>query len=124
ITKTTAPHALSYTLTTPHGLPHGHAVALVLGRFFPINAELMTQAGEGGCHMESLYGLLGCKDARECEALWYGLMEKIGLDTDLEKRGILAPGCLDRIVDNVNLERLKNHPVPLAREDLLRVFMG
>ncbi|MCG8566635.1 MAG: phosphonoacetaldehyde reductase, partial [Desulfobacterales bacterium] len=105
ITKTTAPHALSYTLTTHHGLPHGHAVALVLGRFFSINAQLMAEAGGG--HMETLHGLLGGKDARECEALWYGLMERIGLETDMEKTGILAPGCPDRIVDNVNLERLK-----------------
>ncbi len=123
ITKTTAPHALSYTLTTHHGLPHGHAVALVLGRFFSINAELLERAGEGNENMETLYRLLGCKDPGECEALWYDLMERVGLETDMEKLGILVPDCLDRIVDNVNLERLKNHPVALGREDLLRVFM-
>ena len=123
ITKTTAPHALSYTLTTHHGLPHGHAVALVLGRFFTINAQLMEGAGEDCDGLNDLYQLLGCKDAKACETMWYTLMEQVGLETDMEKLGILVPECLDRIVDNVNLERLKNHPVSLTREDLLRVFV-
>ena len=36
-TKTTAPHALSYEITQSLKIPHGHAVALTLGRFFIIN---------------------------------------------------------------------------------------
>ena len=36
-TKTTAPHALSYEITRSLKIPHGHAVALTLGRFFIIN---------------------------------------------------------------------------------------
>ena len=34
ITRTTAPHALSYPITKIYGIPHGHAVALNLGKFF------------------------------------------------------------------------------------------
>ena len=37
LTKTTAPHALSYQITQSLNIPHGHAVALTLGRFFIIN---------------------------------------------------------------------------------------
>ena len=39
ISKTTAAHAISYALTMRHGIPHGHAVALTLGRFFEHNAR-------------------------------------------------------------------------------------
>ena len=36
ITKTTAPHALSYEITRSLGLPHGYAVALLVGRFLKL----------------------------------------------------------------------------------------
>ena len=39
ISRTTAAHALSYALTVEFGLPHGHAVALVLPSIFRINAR-------------------------------------------------------------------------------------
>ena len=45
ITKTTAPHALSYTLTTAYGIPHGNAVALFLGSFFELNVSLANSSG-------------------------------------------------------------------------------
>ena len=37
ISTTTAPHAISYPITTHFGLQHGHSVALMLGNFFVIN---------------------------------------------------------------------------------------
>ena len=37
ITRTTLPHALSYTLTSKYGYPHGHAVALAFPYFFKYN---------------------------------------------------------------------------------------
>jgi alcohol dehydrogenase class IV len=39
ISRTTAAHALSYGLTTRHGISHGHAVALVLGPIIQAHAE-------------------------------------------------------------------------------------
>ena len=33
ISKTTAPHALSYPFTTKYGIPHGHAVSLTFNNF-------------------------------------------------------------------------------------------
>ena len=40
ITKTTAPHALSYKITTEYSVPHGHAVALTLREFIEKNYEV------------------------------------------------------------------------------------
>ncbi len=39
ITRTTAPHAMSYTLTSKYGYPHGHAVALTFPYFAKLNIE-------------------------------------------------------------------------------------
>jgi len=38
ITRTTAPHAVSYALTSVFGIPHGHACALTLPGFLRYNA--------------------------------------------------------------------------------------
>jgi len=46
IGKTTAAHALSYPMTTRHGIAHGHAVALALG---PVVAATAEALGSGAC---------------------------------------------------------------------------
>ena len=42
ITKTTAPHAVSYPMTSYFGITHGHAVGLLTTRFLPFN-EAVTE---------------------------------------------------------------------------------
>ncbi|MGB1874798.1 MAG: phosphonoacetaldehyde reductase, partial [Akkermansiaceae bacterium] len=40
MTKTTAPHAVSYPMTSYFGITHGHAVGLLTARFLPFNAAV------------------------------------------------------------------------------------
>ena len=47
ITRTTVPHALSYTLTSKYGYPHGHAVALSFPFFFKYYLEGKSEAYRG-----------------------------------------------------------------------------
>ena len=63
--------------------------------------------------------MLGVKDANEAEELFNRLMILGGLETDLRKLGIVSSNNIELIVDNVNSERLSNHPVKLKRSDLL-----
>ena len=37
ISKTTAPHALSYPFTSYYGISHGHAVAITFNEFLKFN---------------------------------------------------------------------------------------
>lgn len=128
ITKTTAPHALSYTLTSRYGIPHGHAVALLLGKFFLINeANLEATADRRGPLffsqiMEKLYAMFDCRDAAACAARWYRRMEVLGLETNLHRLGIEGEGDYGPIVDSANLERLTNHPVSLTPAILAGLF--
>jgi alcohol dehydrogenase class IV len=129
ITTTTAPHAISYPITTFHGLAHGHAVGLTLGAFFEINSsvdktnvadprgvEFVTRA------MEELFGLFGKQSARGCNKMWRQLMRDIGLDTNLEKIGIVSNFDVDRIIKNVNLLRMENNPVKISKTILVDLF--
>ena len=46
----------------------------------------------------------------------------IGLEIDLFKIGINNQSDINKIVDNVNLDRLNNNPIKLNRNDLMKIF--
>jgi alcohol dehydrogenase len=125
ITTTTAPHAMSYPITTYFGLQHGHAVALTLGYFFEINynfknSDVVDCRGPSYIKntMEQLYAMFGVKSALECRNKWYRLMDAIGLESSIKKVIISSKYGIDKIVNNINLKRLRNNPVHVSRKTL------
>ena len=116
ISKTTAPHALSYTITSLSGLPHGHAVALTLGNFFSIHAN--AECAPLHLVMQDLFEMLGVADAEEARLAWYSAMQACGLSTDVSELDSAA------IIAGVNVERLGNHPIALDEEMLLSAFQS
>jgi len=124
ITRTTAPHAMSYALTTFHGISHGHAVSLTLGEFFPFNTDraLAASQHELVVVMEELFELFGCDNAVQCRETYYEIMKSIGLKTKLQQ---LASGEIDisHLVNEVNIERLSNHPVQLSGKDVETIYL-
>jgi len=125
ITKTTAPHALSYTLTTNYNIPHGNAVALFLGSFFDLHARLsnLTHAAPAQSVdlMRRTSELLQIMDGIEVDNFsenWKQLMKKRQLVSDLSEAGIRTKVAINELIDGVNVERLGNHPIALTRDDL------
>ena len=49
-------------------------------------------------------------------------MQTIGLETDFSRLGITQQKDIELILDSVNTERLRNHPVHLTRTVLAQVF--
>ena len=113
LSKTTAPHAFSYYLTSTYGIPHGHAVAIFTGLFFKINQAAIP---------EQLYVLMGCPSAEDCCQTWYKMMSRCGLEPSMKKLGIPKYEC-EKIIDYVNLERLKNNPINPGKEFLLQQML-
>ena len=117
ITATTAPHAMSYKLTTFYGLPHGHSVALCLS---PVWAYMLTCADEG--LLAVLEEIAACMDAPSAAAA-LGLLDAMRLEM-----GLGNPVAhhraeeIDRLVAGVNVERLGNHPVPLSAAALRELY--
>lgn len=109
--RTTAAHALSYRLTSAHGIPHGHAVALSIAGLYRANRDVIPQR-------HRLLEAMGTTDA-DAPAHFARLMRALGLETALPTLGIDNP---DDIVDSVNPERLSNNPRPLSREELRDVL--
>ena len=129
ITKTTAPHAISYPITSYFNIPHGHAVALTLGKFFIINSEALDEDiidSRGAQHlnkvMVKLFGMFECDTAQSCHNKWYSLLKLLNLETDFKKIGIINSADIDCIIKNINLHRMKNHPVRIDNVMLSELF--
>lgn len=117
ITTTTAPHAMSYKLTTFYGLPHGHAVALCLPRVW---AYMLTCADEMLMTvLDEIALCMGVRTSEEAVALVDDMMQEMGLEGPATEQ---REAELDRLVAGVNVERLGNHPVPLSAEVLRRLY--
>jgi len=127
ITRTTAPHAVSYTFTTHFGIPHGHAVGLTLGKFLVYNNEVdetdcTDQRGAPYVRktIAELCVLLGAEDADSARNRIDSLMTAIGLE-DIFKLNLKRED-LDLIAENVNTERMINNPRRITREGLNRIL--
>lgn len=123
ISKTTAPHALSYGLTQKYGIPHGHAVAITMGEFLQYNTAQSVRQNHRLLieTMSKLHKILDCKSAECSRKKFLQLMENIGLETKLGKMSEEKIN-IDQLVQNVNTQRLANHPLELGVEDLKAIF--
>ena len=129
ISKTTAPHAISYAITTRYGVPHGVAVALTLGEVLKFNAKV----GQNDCtdprgaeHVHNRIALLlelldqptvegGVERIRS-------LIDSVGAPLRLRDAGVQDEGALAWIAEQVNVERLANNPREIARQDIEKIL--
>lgn len=126
ITKTTAPHALSYAITSRYGVPHGVAVAYTLASVLSFNSNVTDQdctdqRGARSVHarIAKIVSALGAMNVQQvCESI-RGLLRQLDC-------GSLADVCSESafadIVDSVNVERLSNNPRRASREQLLQIL--
>jgi alcohol dehydrogenase len=126
ISKTTAPHALSYMLTSKYGIAHGHAAILTLGSILEYNSYV----SETDCNdkrgseyvtetLREIVTLLKCKDAIGAKHYLETYMNEIGLESNLSQLGADDEGIND-MVEKVNYERLKNNPRALSDKTQLK----
>jgi alcohol dehydrogenase len=130
ITKTTAPHAISYPFTSYFGISHGHATGLTLGKILIYNSKV----SEKDCNdirginyvkntINELVDLIGAKDVYEASEKIYSLMNSIGLKTKLSELG-LEKKSINLILKNINIERVSNNPRLLNKENLNEILIN
>lgn len=114
ITKTTAPHAFSYSFTSYYGIPHGHAVALSLPFFLNYNANLSDSdcidnrgVEDVKSRINKILDILNIKNG-EIISSFSTFIESLGININIKE---LIPNIeSDLIRDNINIERLNNNP--------------
>lgn len=115
ISKTTLAHALSYMLTQRFGIPHGHAVALLIG------ATAQMNAAHGAVDLvDDAVAHLGC-DAEGVLQKMRTLLMRLELAPTLADAGV-PRGDLDRIARSVDPVRMSNNPVALDHGALVELL--
>lgn len=122
---TTAPHALSYVLTSRYGIPHGHAVALTLGAVLEYNAGVTQEtcidprgSEYVAATMDRVISLLGATGPTGARRAFEDLVGRLGLDPTLDVTGVPRDEVRSYLLEGVNVERLANNPRGITTESL------
>ncbi len=125
ITQTTAPHAMSYKITSLFGLPHGHAVAICLPEIW----EYMLTHTEKCVDLrgkdyisnvfKSIAKVLGYTTVQEAILFIRSMLTTMGLE---HPKSTNCNNDLETLTLSVNPTRLKNNPVSLNQETLRNIY--
>ncbi|MBQ3386302.1 MAG: iron-containing alcohol dehydrogenase, partial [Eggerthellaceae bacterium] len=121
LTTTTAPHALSYKLTSLYGLPHGHAVALSMAACWRVLLE--SAEGDLRARLAEIARLV-CGRDDACPEEGLKAFDALFAGLDMRATVEAVPGDLDRLVASVNLQRLSNFPVELTQAQIRAIYEG
>lgn len=125
ITQTTAPHAMSYKLTSMYGLPHGHAVALCLPEVWQFMLEHPEQCVDprGETHLghvfDALAQTMNVESPEKGLKLFRDLLEILGLS---RPTSVHREEELNVLTHSVNALRLRNNPVALDEESIKNIY--
>ncbi len=125
ISKTIAPHALSYSFTTMYDVPHGHAVSLSLNRVLKFNFYNQAKAiskYDLKKRYDTLFKITKTKNIEDLDNYLEKLKKKLNLEQSFKKLGINFKSDSNRIFSQVNEQRLKNNPVKLSKKDISLLF--
>ncbi len=131
ITKTTAPHAVSYPITSHFGIAHGHAVALTMPSIFEFNGlvdveDVSDPRGESFVRktIDQLLDLLGLTTLYSVKDFFENLMKEIGLETRLSDLGINTDEDIELIIKNgFNPDQVRNNPRVLTESALRKMLL-
>ena len=119
LTQTTAPHAMSYKITSNYKLPHGHAVAICL----PIVWETMLYSNPSSDVLKTftdISTLFGCGTTSEAIVSFKLMLDtyNIGKPTNLGNRD----KEIEELSLSVNPIRLKNNPIQFNHEQIKAMY--
>lgn len=119
ISKTTAAHAMSYQLTELFGIPHGQAVALCMDVMLPHMIEASVSKKEKRLIevIAEINMLLDKKQYTSLAVNFHEMMNQHKMYTKLPVNDFEQ--TLSALVNSVNEERLKNHPLELTKHDFV-----
>ena len=125
ISKTTAPHAVSYPFTSLYKISHGHAVSLFFENFLKFNFSNI-QKSETSFNLqerfELIFELFNVKNIDDLSKKIISIKQKADLVDDLKILKVDLNKNYDRIIKGVNLLRLGNNPVKIVAEDIYNII--
>ena len=119
ISKTTAGHAMSYSLTKKFGLAHGHAVARCVAELwqFMFDYAVERKQTELLSIFDDIRSTMDCRTTPEAIENFRQMLNawKLNAPIDVEP-------SIEELAASVNLQRLANNPIKLDNETLRRLY--
>ena len=125
ISKTTAPHAVSYPFSTYFKLSHGHAVSLTFNEFIRFNFQNMHKASNQILLKKKFHKIFKSTQTSNIDEFIDfidKLKNQIKFKTRLNKLSINLERNMSKILKGVNIKRLKNNPVKLTKKDITNIL--
>jgi len=125
LTKTTAPHAVSYPFTSFFNVDHGHAVSLTLNEFLRFNFEFKDKSITSFNLLKRYFVLFNLFKVKNINDLIDKLEEiknnlKLNDNFDLISKNFKSK--IPLIVSNVNVQRLTNNPIRITSLDIYNLL--
>ena len=127
LTKTISPHAVSYPFTSHFGISHGFAVALTFNEFLEhiyYNREDNLSQFNLNERFKILFNLTETNNFEEFRKFLNNFKIKSGIKDTFKENNINISKKINLIMNNINVQRLKNNPVKLNYDDLRRILLN
>ena len=127
ISKTIAPHAVSYPFTSHFGISHGHAVSLTLNKFLLFNYNNINYS-KSNFDLKKRYKILfsatKTNSINQLDELLGTIKKKANLEQNYKKLNIDIKKNHTKILSGINELRLKNNPVKLKKIDISNIILS
>ena len=126
ISKTTAPHAVSYPFTSFFNIGHGHAVSLFFEKFFEYNYRNMKSSKTNfdlSKRYNLIFDLFNVRNIEQFTSKISNIKKKSKLIDDLNLLNIDVQKNSKKIINGINLLRLSNNPINLEKKDLVDIII-
>lgn len=125
ITKTNVPHALSYYLTSRYKIDHGLAVFLNLFGFLDLLYKHKDTNDFINKRFKFLFSTFSIKNNsnNSLKLLFYKIKKIVKKNINYEFFSINRYLEKNKIIKNINYERLDNCPIKLNRHDLSKIIL-
>ena len=127
ISKTTAPHAVSYPFTSIYNISHGHAVSLTLNKFLKFNYENLSKANcnfDLNSRYKIMFNASKTKNFSDFNEFLKDIKIKANLENNFKDLKINLERDYEEFISGVNILRLSNNPIKLNKKDLKSIILS
>ena len=127
ISKTTAPHAVSYPFTSIYNVSHGHAVSLTLNKFLKFNYQNLDIANcnfDLKSRFQIIFDITKSNNINSFDKYLENVKKEAKLENNFINLGIDINQDYSKIISGVNILRLSNNPIELNPLDLKNIIQS
>ena len=125
ISKTTAPHATSYSFSSIYNISHGHAVGLFFEKFFKFNFDNVDKSETSFSlkkRFDIIFKLFDAKNIDDFSSKIKLIKKQADIVDDLGMLNIDIKKDSEKIIKGINLLRLGNNPVKIDEKDIYNII--